>query len=211
MRVLFLGFLLINSVFLFAQTKYSKNQEVLVFDGVDWIDSKIIDLDGKGKYLVYINRQKSKTKWVGIDDLDIIYTDITENVIQITVNVEESQDVPVLKVGDKVKYLTVTKWVSTEIVELKPEECLVYEDFTKTTTRWMPEKLIELIEIEPGREFRTRVTKKQFIYLIDEEVYYKDNEYDSYLIGKIEKMNDSNQIFINGKWYETHQVSKLDQ
>jgi hypothetical protein len=207
--LLLIVFLIFNP--LISQVKYSKNQEVMFFDGLDWIESKVVDVDADGKCLVYSNRQKSKTKWVTSEDLQAIVIEITDNVEQIRINIEESQEIPVLKISDEVKFMKGNneKWIFTEILEINDENYLVYEDETKSTKVWKSEAELVLLNVESDREFKTRKTKKTIVYRVNDEVLFNENG--EYLRGIIEKINTSDQFFISGKWYEMNEVTVLEK
>jgi hypothetical protein len=199
--------LLITGSIAFGQAKFQKNQEVTVFDGYEWIDSKIIDINDKGQYLVYVDKKMTKTKWVGAEDIEAYATDNSEDVVIIKVNITESQEVPIFKVGDKVKYKSGDTWIDSEIATLGANETvMVYTNVEKTETISKEEKDVIITFSISQPEYRTKTVKKTIHYNLNEEVQYLSNN--QWITGVISKMNDSNQVFIDGKWHEIDVVRK---
>lgn len=195
------------NVALFAQTSFKKNQEVTVFDGYEWIDSKIIDLNDKGQYLVYIDKKMTKTKWVTAEDIEAYATDDSENVMIIKVNIIETQEVPIYKIGDKVKYKKDNQWYDAEVASVESlDKLIIYTNTEKTEKITVEEKDIYLTFSVSQPEYRTKKTEKTIHYSLNEEVSYLSNN--QWFTGVITKMNDSNQVFIDGKWYEVDFIKK---
>ena len=74
------------------ESNYKIGDDVEYFDGLNWLDSKIVQVGGNGQFLVYTNKAQTTTKWFKADDLQPLFKEaitITEKKVEIIEFVNE--------------------------------------------------------------------------------------------------------------------------
>lgn len=194
--------------FAFFAQNFKVNDEVNYFDGLNWIESQIVKVGDNGTYLIYTNREKTKTKWCKAEDLEPMYKESTE-VTQTTVHMVETHYQYVFHPTDIVKYLNQMDkiYVITEVVSLKNEGMVeIYMDSTKTRTFDIHEKNLEIIQSKFPAEYRSSEIKVDYTYKVGEEVDYMENN--NWFRGVITKINDEGKVMIDGKWLDSASLRK---
>lgn len=209
MKLITTLFALIVSLSLEAQNAFKVKDEISYFNGVDWIDSEIIQVGEKGKYLVYSNKSKTKTIWSSSEDIEAI---VVPNFFpEVRVDYTEIRRVPVIEINDTV-YISVSGMNAYEaIVAGKNEEkgeYLIYSDSTRLNTQWVSDKhtVLKTSKADPPyKETKTVITN---YFKVGETVKYKKG--DEWFVGIIEYTNDSSQLFINKEWFDADNIAKLE-
>lgn len=126
-------------------TSYKVGDEVEYFDGLNWIESKIIQIGPNGKYLININRSENQTKWFSQENLQPLFKDDAK-IIKTKVEVIETVVKPKFHVADIVKYFENNTWIETSIMNLGPDYTYqIYIDTNKTGVIWKNENELVLI------------------------------------------------------------------
>lgn len=178
---------------------YKVGDEVEYFDGLNWIESKILQVGPNGKYLLNINRSETETKWYGADDIQPLYKDDAK-IIKTKVEIIETVIQPKYRVEDFVKYKDANQnLVLTTIMNLGPDYTYqIYTDTNKVGTMWIHEK--DLIFVSSKYKEEVQVDKEQiYTYKVSDVLeFYEDNTWKK---GTIQEINS------DGK-YKFHQSSK---
>ncbi|MFN5417602.1 MAG: hypothetical protein ACK5B9_11140 [Flavobacteriia bacterium] len=187
----------------FSQTEYTVNQEINYFDGLNWVESQIIKIEN-GKYFVYTNREKTKTKWVTKDDFEALYTEVVTN-RQLKINVVETIEVPILQVGDSVMYNSGNKWLTSQISAIDEARlCTLVIDSVTTIVK--NEQELTLLKAAGETKYKVSENKKTIVYSVGEIVEYKVGS--EWKVGEIKNISDEDQLKINDQWYDYKLVRK---
>lgn len=189
----------------FGQNTFKVGDEINYFDGLNWVESEIVKVDGAGRYLVYTNREKTKTKWVTKDDFEPLYTEVIENK-QLKINVTETIEIPILQIGDSVMYSKGSIWLAGQITAIDAARmCTILIDSVNTTLR--SEQEITLLKSSGEAKFKIIEKKTSVVYSVGEIVEYSVGS--EWKVGEIKNINDQDQLKINEQWYDYKLVRKI--
>lgn len=189
----------------FGQNTFKVGDEINYFDGLNWVESQIVKIDANGKYMVYTNREKTKTKWVTKDDFEPLYTEVITN-RQLKINLVETLEVPILQVGDSVMYKNGNIWLTSQISAIDGTRmCTLLIDSVTTVTR--SEQELTLLKAAGVTQYKVTETKKTVIYSVGEIVEYQAGN--EWKVGEIKNISDEDQLKINDQWYDYKLVRKV--
>ena len=205
-------FLLLTFVFInitAQETNYKVGDDIEYFDGLNWLDSKIVQVGGNGQFLVYTNKAQTTTKWFKADDLQPLFKEaitITEKKVEII----ETTVMPLYHVGDIVKYNDGSMMIETSIMNLGPNYTYqIFADNTNSSTLWKNEK--DLILVSSTFDKSNNSTKESsVIYKLNEFIEYLENNF--WTKGTIAEINESGMYKVVGssRWYNTDEIRKID-
>ena len=201
--LLSLLFIAICSI-IFSQTEFTVNQEINYFDGLNWVESQIVKIEN-GKYMVYTNREKTKTKWVTKDDFEPLYTEVISNQ-QLKINHVETLEVPILQLGDSVMYNSGSKYLTSQISAIDDARmCTLVIDSVTTIQR--AESELTLLKSAGVTKYKVTETKTTIIYSVGEIVEYPVGS--EWKVGEIKNISDEDQLKINNQWFDYKLVRKV--
>lgn len=188
---------------------YKVGDEVEYFDGLNWIESKIIQVGSNGKYLVYINRSESETKWYGADDIQPLYKDDAK-IVKTKVEIIETVVQPKYRVEDSVKYKDANQnWILTTIMNLGPDYTYqIYSDTNEVGTLWIHEK--DLLFVSSKYKEEVQVDKQQiYTYKVSDVLeFYEDNAWKK---GTVKEINSEGKYKFHqsNKWFASEDIRTL--
>jgi hypothetical protein len=205
--ILFLLFTLIFSFNSFSQDVFSVGDDVEYFDGLDWLESKIIE-KGENKYLIYLDRAETKTGWISADDIQLLFKDDAP-IIKRTIVVTETVVMPLYHVGDFVSYSKSGSTTLTRVMSLGSDDMYqLYIDTNRVETIWLHEKDITLV----STNFEDEVIEQKvqtLTFQVKDVLEYFDGS--NWKRGTLSEINAEGQFkFYNSeKWYKTAEIRNL--
>ena len=114
--ILFTTYLIFITFSSFSQNKNALKigDQIVYFNGKNWIDSEIVKVGDEDSYMVYTDETKTHTFWAKRENLELSVTQVIETNTEITTTVSA----PLYKVGDIIQYQNGSNWVQTEIFEI---------------------------------------------------------------------------------------------
>jgi hypothetical protein len=209
-KIIFL-FMLMNAFVVFTQNNqtYKTGDEIEYFDGLNWIESKIIQVGSNGKYLVYINRTESETKWYSAEDIQPLYKDDAK-IIKTKVEIIETVVQPKYRVEDFVKYKDANQnLVLTTIMNLGPDYTYqIYTDTNKVGAMWIHEK--DLIFVSSIYKEEVQADKEQiYTYKVNDVLeFYEDNTWKK---GTIQEISSEGKYKFHQStnWFKAEDIRSL--
>jgi hypothetical protein len=175
------------------KTTYKVGDEIEYFDGVNWIESSIIQINNN-LFQVYTNRLKTQTKWTNSDNIQLLYKDDAP-IIKTNITVTETIVTPKFHITDIVKYLENDRWIKSEIINLGPDYTYqLYLDTNKTGVIWKSEQEIQLISSN-FEQIKTETVEHKNSHKIGDIVEYYENE--KWKKGKIIEIDTNGMLIFN--------------
>ncbi|MES2589435.1 MAG: hypothetical protein V4622_10675 [Bacteroidota bacterium] len=205
-KALLLVIFLVSTFIIQAQEKvvYAVGDDVEYFDGVNWIDSKIVQVGANNQYLIYLNQNQAKTKWLDGEELQPLYK-AEQKIIERKVVITEYTVVPKFFPGDLIKYKSNGTWIETEIIQRGADlKYQVYSDASKNSILWINEADIELIKS------KTQQTSESSEFKVGDKVKVYDGG--AWLESEIVQVGDSGmyQVYFNSEKTESRWVQATD-
>jgi uncharacterized protein YkvS len=204
--ILFTTYLIFITFSSFSQNKNALKigDQIVYFNGKNWIDSEIVKVGDGDSYMVYTDETKTHTFWAKRENLELSVTQVIETNTEITTTVSA----PLYKVGDIIQYQNGSNWIQTEIFEIGDNS--KYKAFTDTNKQalfWIDEKDIKLIKTNFHEE-KVLEKKQTLNFRVGDLIEFYDGV--NWLNGEIHQINSEgfyiikkNQEILTKTYYQT--------